>query len=162
MNNVQKIHLEVFEQHEEVTYYTIRYDGETYSEVEKFIIKNSEDKKLREDLHIISRKLERIGRSGCEERHVRNAGKKNDDVCALPEYGIFGCKLRLYAIRISRNIVILGNGGKKTTKTYNEDPFLNSCVETLQQINYKIKNRVRYNKISINLNSIEGNLIFQL
>ena len=45
----------------------------------------------------------------------------NDHVSAL---AIDSRKLRLYCLRISDQILILGNGGVKTTRTYEEDPKL--------------------------------------
>lgn len=162
MSTSRTISLEIFEEHEEVTYYTIKFQGEDLSETDKFFSTFIEQKKFLEDLSIISRKIERIGKSGCEERHVRREGKMRDNVCALPENGIFGCKLRLYGIRLSKNIVILGNGGHKTTKTYNEDPILNSYVEALQAIDYKIKSNLKQSKITIKYKNLKGKLTFQI
>ena len=54
----------------------------------------------------------------------------NDSVAAIP---IEGGKLRLYCLRISEQIVILGNGGVKTTRTYEEDPRLYGYVMDLQR-----------------------------
>ncbi|MNK40617.1 hypothetical protein D3C87_592670 [compost metagenome] len=161
MNIRQKISLEVFEQYEEVTYYTIRYDQEEYSETEKFFLNFMDKKEFKEDIDIISRKIENIGRKGCEERHFRHAGKMRDDVCSLPEYCI-GSKLRLYAIKVSKNVVILGNGGYKNTKTYNEDPVLNNYVTTLQIIDGKLKRKIYHKKININNNILQGSLTFEI
>ncbi|MBI1837784.1 MAG: hypothetical protein HYR91_11030 [Flavobacteriia bacterium] len=35
--------------------------------------------------------------------------------------------------------MIIGNGGVKTTDTYQNDTHLNKCVETLQKIDYELK-----------------------
>ena len=53
-----------------------------------------------------------------------------DSVAAIP---IEGGKLRLYCLRISEQIVILGNGGVKTAKTYEEDSKLYGYVLDLQK-----------------------------
>lgn len=42
--------------------------------------------------------------------------------------------LRLYCIRVSDRLLILGGGGEKKTKTYQEDPILFEKVHTLQEI----------------------------
>ena len=54
------------------------------------------------------------------ERFFRAEGKMNDNVQAIPIEG----KLRLYYLRISEKIVILGNSVIKNTKSYQEDPKL--------------------------------------
>ena len=54
----------------------------------------------------------------------------NDSVQALP---IESGKLRLYCLRLSDQIVILGNGGVKKTRTYEEDPKLYGYVLDLQK-----------------------------
>jgi hypothetical protein len=53
-----------------------------------------------------------------------------DSVAAIP---IEGGKLRLYCLRLSEQIVILGNGGAKTTQAYEEDPRLYGYVLNLER-----------------------------
>ena len=48
-------------------------------------------------------------------------------------------KLRLYCLRISDKILILGNGGIKQTKTYNENQELNGYVMDLQKFDALLK-----------------------
>jgi hypothetical protein len=57
-------------------------------------------------------------------------------------------------------VVVLGGGGIKTTDTYNEDPLLNSCVETLQKIDLQIKFRQQQKLILINGCELIGELSF--
>lgn len=45
----------------------------------------------------------------------------NDRVCAM---SVLKSKLRLYCLRLSDKILILGNGGVKKTGTYDEDDTL--------------------------------------
>lgn len=157
----KQVLLEVFDNHDKITFYTLRIKGETYSEAEKFFSNHKNDKKYLEGIFIILRKMERMGKTGCDERHFRYEGKAKDRVCALPEH-LTATKLRLYAIRISENIVILGNGGLKTTKTYNEDKHLNTCVEFLQVIDGIIKKRILNKEIISTSKVLSGNLKFEL
>ena len=53
---------------------------------------------------------------------------------ALPSH-LETTSLRLYLLNIQSRILILGNGGLKSTAKYQEDANLNKCVETLQKIN---------------------------
>lgn len=69
-------------------------------------------------------------------------------------------KLRLYAIRLSDNILILGNGGHKKTKTYNEDPELNECVEHLVQLSFILQLKIETGVIKLDYNELNGDLSF--
>ena len=60
----------------------------------------------------------------------------NDNVAAL---SIDSRKLRLYCLRISDQIMILGNGGVKTTRTYQEDDELRGYVMDLQRFDELLK-----------------------
>lgn len=46
--------------------------------------------------------------------------------------------LRLYCIRISDKLLIIGNGGKKTTSSYEEDADLSEAVAILQSIDKQL------------------------
>lgn len=60
----------------------------------------------------------------------------NDDVYAL---SLDSHKLRLYCLRISDQILILGNGGVKDTRTYQEDETLSGYVLDLQKFDELLK-----------------------
>ncbi|MCQ2336371.1 MAG: hypothetical protein MJ010_04225 [Paludibacteraceae bacterium] len=74
-----------------------------------------------------------------------------DDVKAL---GLDSKKLRLYCLLVSEQIVILGNGGVKDTRTYQEDETLNGYVLDLKQFNRLLKAAQKSGKVTI-----EGNVI---
>ena len=103
--------------------------------------------------------IEEIGNRGALERYFRPEGKRSDDVWAVP---IETTSLRLYVIRLSDQLVILGNGGVKTTGTYNEDPFLNGCVELLQEVDGYMEARIKTGQLSIYQKTLFGNLTFHL
>ena len=46
--------------------------------------------------------------------------------------------LRLYCIRISDKLLIIGKGGKKTTSSYEEDADLSEVVAILQSIDKQL------------------------
>ena len=66
--------------------------------------------------------------------------------------------MRLYCLSISTKILILGNGGLKNTRTYNEDPYLNSCVEALQKIDLVINRKEGRGTIKIDGKTLIGDL----
>jgi len=161
VNSKREIIVEIFEEHSQVNFYSIRFSDNELSESELFFDKVLDDEDLEEDVEILSKLLDKIGENGAEPRHFRHAGTRRDKVAALPEY-LSSTNLRLYAIRLNKNIVILGNGGLKTTETYNEDPFLNECVETLKQIDRFIGSRINKGQTIIFRKELMGDLKFYI
>lgn len=65
-------------------------------------------------------------------------------------------KLRLYCLRLSDSVLIVGNGGQKNTKTYEEDPELNGYVITLQKLDDILRLAEKKGTIHIEETEIEG------
>ena len=76
-----------------------------------------------------------------------------DHVQALP---LMSGKLRLYCLRISDQIVILGNGGVKTTRTYEEDPRLYGYVLDLQKFERLLMQCIEEGRVSIEEKLLTG------
>lgn len=70
----------------------------------------------------------------------------SDQVCALP---IQSSRLRLYCLRLTDQIVIIGNGGEKTAATYEESEELNGYVLDLQSFNKIINSELKKGAITI-------------
>ena len=153
-----KIDIEIFEECEKVNFYTLRFQDEE-TETDKFLDQFPEGSEYDEDIDIIIKWIDQIGQRGALERYFKPESKRKDNIWAIP---IETISLRLYVIRLSDNIVILGNGGIKTTGTYNEDQFLNSCVELLQEVDRYIKSRVQSGRIIIYRNQLLGDLKFHV
>lgn len=153
----RKFAIELLEEHNKVNYYSIKFEGESLSEFEKFLYNHKSSNST--DLAVILARLDKIGTNGAEERYFRYAGKKKDRTAALPAH-LDTTKLRLYCILLSKQIVILGNGGIKNTRTYNEDKSLNGFVETLQKIDSAIKQREIEREIKIEGKILSGSLLF--
>ena len=64
--------------------------------------------------------------------------------------------LRLYCLRISDQILIVGNGGVKTTRTYEEDAELSGYVMNLQKFDQLLAQELKSGKIKIEQNVITG------
>ena len=159
MKPQRKYTIELYEEADSVNFYTIRFEGDENTEFDKFISNFMGNKKFKEDLQKISYWIEKIGEKGALERYFRPESKTCDGVNAIP---IDVSQLRLYCIRISDNILILGNGGHKphSQRTYNTDPHLNSCVEILANLDTYIKTRVSQKRITIVEKYISGDLTF--
>lgn len=147
--------IELLEKGDKVNLYSPKFEGEEYTEFEKFIIKFKDN--YLPDLQIIIGRIDKIKAIGAEDRHFRYEGRKHDRVMALPSH-LDSSNLRLYCLNLSAKVLILGNGGIKSTQTYNEDPILSKCVETLQKIDIEIKIKEHQKIISIKGTELMGPL----
>ncbi|MBO5829915.1 MAG: hypothetical protein J6R59_15900 [Paludibacteraceae bacterium] len=144
---------------ENCTLYTIQFMSEDKSEFERFYAKFKNDVEYDNDLMRIVALIDKIADKGALERLFRPEGKYSDGVCALP---VIQSKLRLYCLRLSDKILILGNGGAKTTRTYNEDDVLKGYVITLQNFEKLLKDGEKDGSVVITENTIETDKIFNI
>lgn len=133
--------------------YSICFNGDELSEYEKFLTMFKDNARLNRDFQTILLALAKIVEVGAWERFFRNEGRMNDNLCAL---SIDSRRLRLYCLRISDQILIVGNGGEKTTKTYQEDEILSGYVMDLQKFDELLKQAQKSGTISIENNVITG------
>ena len=141
------------------TLYSIQFLTEDEAEYERFYNRFKEDAVFNEDLMRITDLIDRIANFGAFERLFRPEGKMSDRVVALP---IIKSKLRLYCLRLSDGILILGNGGVKNTRTYNENDELRGYVVTLQNFDKLIKQGEQDGTITITENTIETDNTFDI
>jgi hypothetical protein len=125
--------LEIFETYSMVSYYTVRWEDNNLSETDKFIKKIlHQQTAYKTDLQEILTLIEMIG----EERGAKDVyfTRHEDLATALPppstllvrgiEIPFYENKLRLYCIKINENIVILFNGGVKSSQKVQDSPNL--------------------------------------
>ena len=141
------------------TIYTIQFLSESDSEFERFYARFKDDAEYIPDLMKIVALINKIADMGALERYFRPEGKLKDSVCALP---VLQSKLRLYCLRLSDKILVLGNGGVKKTRTYNEDDMLKGYVLTLQNFEKLIREGEKDGTISITANTIETDKTFDI
>ncbi|AUD04055.1 hypothetical protein [Spirosoma pollinicola] len=126
MNNFVTIRL--FKTFKQVTYYTFLVEGREQSETDTFFARFENDLALANDLNLLVAWIGEIGQNrGAKSRYFRF----ENDALALPppakimaELGNSYCQFRLYCIRLSDEIVILANGGRKTSQTVQNSPEL--------------------------------------
>ena len=145
--------LKTIESNDLVSLYSICFDNTEESEFENFLNKFKEESTLNKDFQTILVALAKIIERGALERFFRMEGKMNDDVYAL---SLDSHKLRLYCLRISDQILILGNGGIKDTRTYQEDETLSGYVMDLQKFDKLLKQAQKKGIITIEKNYIIG------
>ena len=82
-------------------------------------------------------------------------------MAAIP---IEGGKLRLYCLRISEQIVILGNGGVKATRTYEEDSKLYGYVLDLQRFEKILNDNIAKGYVRIEERELNGidDVVFEI
>lgn len=122
--------LDIIGQSEKTTLYSISFEMDGTTEFEKFVAEFEMNATYNVDYQRIIAALQAVLRLGALERFFRPEGNMNDSITAIP---IDGGKLRLYCLRISEQIVILGNGGVKKTRTYEEDPKMYGYVIDLRR-----------------------------
>lgn len=141
------------------TLYTIQFLSESESEFEQFYNRFKDDVELNPDLMRIVGFIGKIAEEGALERFFRPEGKMSDNVVALP---VVQSKLRLYCLRLSDRILILGNGGVKNTKSYEESKELSGFVLTLQKFDQLIREGIKRGTVSVIENKIELDNRFDL
>lgn len=141
-------------QTEKAGLFAICFEGESFTEFQKFIVKGHENATLQPDLQKILNALQHMMNAmGFLDRYFRPEGKMRDRVAALP---IQSSKLRLYCLRLSDSVLIVGNGGPKTTKTYEEDSELNGYVIQLQKLDDLLRLAEAKGEITIEEASLSG------
>ena len=106
-------------------------------------------------------RLDIIKRDGARDMHFRYEGTRRDRVMALPSH-LETTSLRLYLLNIQAKILILGNGGLKSTATYEEDENLLRQVKLLQKIDIELKQREKNKVIVVTGTELLGELSFTI
>ena len=102
----KKTTVEKISESEKTALYSISFENDGTTEFEKFVEEFEQNAKYNRDYQRIIAALQAILNLGALERFFRPEGKIKDSVAAIP---IEGGKLRLYCLRISEQIVILGD-----------------------------------------------------
>lgn len=153
MNVKKKTTIELLSESEKTSLYSISFEMDGTTEFEKFVAEFEMNATYNRDYQRIIAALQAILRIGSLERFFRPEGGMNDSVQALP---IESGKLRLYCLRLSDQIVILGNGGAKITRTYEEDPKLYGYVLDLQKFEKILNENIKKGYVSIEEKKLSG------
>ena len=153
--------LDKISESQKTTLYSISFEIDGTTEFEKFVSEFEMNAQYNSDYQRIIAALQVIIERGALERFFRPEGKMNDNVQAIP---IEGGKLRLYCLRISEQIIILGNGGVKSTKSYQEAPKLYGYVLDLQRFEKILKEKIEKGYIVVDKKELleTDNIIFEI
>ncbi len=155
----RNLFIELLEDGDNVSLYSPHFEGEEYSEFEEFLLAYKDT--YPNDVRQLVYRLDIIKRDGALDRHFRYEGTRRDRVMALPSH-LETTSLRLYLLNIQAKILILGNGGLKTTATYEEDENLHRQVKTLQKIDIQIKQKEKDKVITVSGTELLGELTFTI
>lgn len=135
--------LELVIESDNVSIYSPKYDGETQTEFEKFMSDNGSlsHPQLKKDFDAIIAVIKKmVDDCGARENLFRLEGKNIKAIPLCVEHrrrrGVG--TLRLYCIRISERILVVGNGGIKRVRKYEDDPVLLDIVDKLRSIEHQI------------------------
>ena len=129
--------------------YSPKHTGESLSEFEKFLEINSQlsEKQLKLTFDAIVAAIDKMREVGARENLFRPEG---GNIKAIPLFVKLPRKadrtigtLRLYCIRISDRILVIGNGGIKKVDSYQQDTMLSACVDELREIDRMIRRALR-------------------
>jgi len=144
----------------EASVYSVFLVNEGKTLFDKFIEENKAAN-LQELLSIV-RRLKSIGNvTGAREQYFKlEEGKPGDLVCAL--YDEPEKYLRLYGIRHGKTLIILGGGGLKDVRAWQDDPKLTQEVKIMMQVSNDIDQRMQEGDIyfSDDYFNFEGELTF--
>lgn len=163
MKSKNNFNIVLFEENEKVNLYSICFNNESKTEFEKFLIEYKESKGHKPDFEIIITWINKISEQGALERYFKPESKMKDGVCAIPiPLPNKRSLLRLYCLRLSDQILIIGGGGVKKEKTYNKVCKLKKCVDILSDLDFFIKKKIKEGKLNINGKILTGDLTFYL
>ena len=155
--------LEVFAQFKKATFYTVRFEEDKMSETDKFFNRFRGNIERREQLREMAAFIEEVGNV-----YGAKAWLFRDESAAEalpPEYRtairnglvqFLDYDLRLFCIRLNDGIVILLNGGIKTTQKVNDSPDLFSKFRLAHQISRKTTEKIIDREWFVKALTLEG------
>lgn len=144
--------IEEFKRYKHVTFYTIRYDDSELSETDKFIKRFLEEETVyKDDLDDIVNWINEIGIRGLKYINLR----AENDAYALPPY-TESSNLRLFCIKITNSIILLGNGGIKSSQTVQESDDLSMKFHDINRFSKSINEAIRSGNLIIDKMTLKG------
>ena len=157
----KKTTVELIASSETASLYSISFEIDGKTEFEKFVEAFEADATYRNDYRRILAALQVVLEVGALERFFRPEGKIEDDLVALP---LDSGKLRLYCLRISDQILVIGNGGIKDVKRYEDSRQLLGYVMDLQKFDRLLQAMLESGSIVIEERVLKGveNQVFEI
>ncbi|HCX23893.1 MAG: hypothetical protein CMB80_12685 [Flammeovirgaceae bacterium] len=138
-----------------VQLYTVEFEGLESNETDLFISRFSSLEEHSFDFNAIISWINRIGEYGALERYFRPEKR----ACAIPISS--GHNLRLYCFRVTDEILILGNGGVKSSQKVKNSPDCFPHFEIMNQVATKVYWALKNEKLKIAGRELIGKLNFK-
>lgn len=141
----------------EAIFYSVAIDGSEDTLFDEFLERHIDD--YLEELRAIDNRIRVMNEeTGAREQFFKlNEGKLGDGVAAI--YDLPSKRLRLYCIRFGSTTIVLGGGGAKKTRTYQEDPELEEQANTMIHLSKMISIAMKEKEIHLNPDgTFSGNL----
>jgi hypothetical protein len=139
--------------------YSIILDDETETLFDKFIRNNIEENG--KEIEQIFATLNAIGKKvGAQDIYFRKKkeGKAGDGVEAIYDYPT--AKLRLYCIRYGNLTLVLGDGGEKNVRTWQEDTQLSKSAHEMMNISKILTEAIKEGDLAWDGNDFIGQFEF--
>jgi len=122
------------------TIYSVVLGSDDVTLFDQFVIDN--EGAYGEEVDEIVGTVAAIGQIGARWQFFKpNEGLPGDGVCAL--YDFENRKLRLYCIRYSKFMVILGSGAMKNVRAWQDDPNLSQNAQIMMEVSKQIAARIQ-------------------
>jgi len=153
---VKRYNITLYKVYQKVSYYTIHSLDDKLCETDKFFNRFKDDPIHLTDIQTIKYWMERMGdNQGAMERHFRPE-KRAHAIPILPQ----GSKLRLYCYRLNDRIVVLGNGGIKSSRAAQGSEETRLHFELVNSLAFVLQQKIAQQTIIIDEASLRGNLQF--
>lgn len=149
----KKTTVDLIEESEVVSLYSISFEIDRTTEFERFLEKFENQAEWNKDYQKVLYAISLILDHGALERYFRPEGKISDEVCAIP---VESGNIRLYCLRISDEILVIGNGDIKHTATYEEDQRLLGYVLDLQKFEKLLQNDIEAGIVTVEKRHLLG------
>jgi len=136
--------------------YSVMFEGEQETEFDKFLT-DPEVTTHSNFEELLAQIDEIINRYGCQTRFFKPESSASDSVEAL-----WRGNLRLYCCKYGHIILILGSGGVKRTRTYQEDPKLDQIVKMMAKVSNLVDEKIKEREIWYEDNMFRGDLTFSV
>lgn len=150
---MKRLYIVEYKLFESTSLYSIHFEGKEHNETDDFILRFQSNSKYKENYQTILYWIKKIGEDGALERYFRPEWKAS----AIP---VTSSKLRLYCIRFSDDILVLGNGDIKTAKKVKDCPNCYPLFKTMNDLKIQIDKSIRKKRTFIKEKKIEGKLDF--
>jgi hypothetical protein len=152
---VKRLIIEPYKALEKADFYTIRLQNKAICETDEFIQRFLNDLLYQKDLSSIVQWLRKMGEMGTLERFFRPENVAH----AIP---VDRSNLRLFCIRLSDELIVLGNGGIKTSMKIQDSPDAYPAFRDMIAVGKILRRRRNAREIEVAGRNIEGNLNFEI